>query len=73
MFFDEPVRVGISLQEELMVNRGMMHCKNKLNEVGRRSPSFEKLAEAALIAMKTCLHDSGISTPLAIVFHANAS
>lgn len=56
-----------------MVNRGMMHCKNKLNEVGRRSPSFEKLAQTALAPIKTCLDGSGISNPLAIVFNAVAS
>lgn len=56
-----------------MVNRGMVHCKNKLNEVGRRSLSFEKLAETALAAIKTCLDSSGISAPLAIVFNAVAS
>lgn len=65
--------MGISLQEQLMVNRGMMHCKNKLNEVGRRSPSFEKLAQTALAPIKTCLDGSGISNPLAIVFNAVAS
>lgn len=56
-----------------MVNRGMMHCKNKLNEVGRRRPSFEKLAETALAAIKTYLDGSGISSPLAIIFNAVAS
>lgn len=47
--------------------------KKKPNEVGRKRPSFEELAETALAAMKTCLDGSGISAPLAIVFNAFAS
>lgn len=65
--------VGISLQEELMVDKWMMWCKNKLSEAARSSPGCEKLAEIALAAIKTCLGVSGISAPLAIVFNAAAS
>lgn len=55
-----------------MINKRMMHCKNKLNEVGRKSLSFEKLAVPALAAIKTCLNGSRISTPLTFLFNAIA-
>lgn len=49
-----------------MVNRGRMHCKNKLHEIGKSSSSFEMLVGTALATTKTCLNASGVSTPLAI-------
>lgn len=56
--------MAISLQEELIINRGMIYFKNQLSEAATSSSGCEKLAEIALAAIKACLAVSGISAPL---------